>query len=592
MLAARPVAAQINDAFVPLADEAAAALAKGATLDDLKRALDAPGGLVPLGEHGALAIDVAEAVRRRLQELDREEWTARMPSGAPGTPGAARAELAAADRALERGAFETARAWLHALADEPALADARARRLAWLAERKERGAAPPAATRLGLVARHALDDPESRRTAARFVAPGKGQRPGLALLDDGRVAVQSASLVTLFTRGAAGFAPSHRIDLLASVDEHFINTSLPFAAPGAPGWPLEPAAQGARLVAVQGRMRLPEEPNALVAIDLPRAAAWRPRADAAPLMAERTPLAWARAGDRRLVDGRPVADPALVELAQAEFQAGPVIVDDLVVVQARTYGGAVEAWLAAFRLEDGAVVWLRRLARGSDRVDNQSRFAETARLASGALTVHDGLVLVPTHLGTLSLVRAADGRVLWTARVPRRGVDAAGGDGGRPLVVDGEALWAPSDAEQRFRFDFPWPSADAGFVGTPLDGDFALIGAAPSGVWTLGRSGRSQTVRWRGPTGRVDALHLDPAEEFRGRPALTPNRLVAATDRGLYLFDLERELYLLDFEPFAERSGSGRSAGGTAGGDVHVTDGDVLCLERDALVHARLESTE
>ena len=124
-------------------------------------------------------------------------------------------------------------------------------------------------------------------------------------------------------------------------------------------------------------------------------------------------------------------------------------------------------------------------------------------------------------------------------------------------------------------------AAEALYAGPPrpVGESLFLAGGDPRATVVLGRAGGERTVsELRSPgTDRLDALYLGPDEEFRGRGLASPTRVFASTDRGLYLFDRTRELYLLDYAPLAPVGSV------TRGGDVFARGGLVVTLSRDGL---------
>lgn len=543
-------------------------------------------------------VDFDVFVERALESSNevRDEWVRvpRSPEGGTraGTEARLAERLAEFDRAAERGALNIARG---ALAEARTTASrvgreaALAEREAWLARLAPQVAAPIAPpTRLEFLGTLPIGDPETRFASERQVRPNAGLRPGLARMSATEFLVQSDSQLTRFrmarpTEGASmRLERAGSLDLLNLVDDRFVNTALPFSVPGVPGWGLAPVVEGQLVVCVQGRTRGADEPNALVALEVGKldlAATLGNPGDPDERLA--ATLLWGQAGDRRLADvatGDLEEVDELAALATAEFQPDPLIVDDLVIAQARVDAGAIESWLVAFDKADGRLRWHTRLVRGSDRVDQASRFGDSANLASGRMSLVEGHVVVPTNLGTVSLVRARDGRVRWTIAYARRELGAAGGSGGAALrTPDGRWLVAsPTDATRRFAVPFPGPGP---VRVSAAEDDPTLVATLERGALTVSNYGSHETVRWHLATGAVDALHLDPKERYRGLPLALGQRLFGATDRGLYLFDLTRELYLLDFEPYPPRV-AGQRANAVRGGDVVWMDGRILVLGR------------
>ncbi len=570
---------------------------------------------------GRLAVGVEGAVRARLRALSHDErasWTERFaPIAAeevfaagydpvllataarrnPATPAAAEAAVLLADREIERGRPQAALSWCRRGALDLELAGRASERLAEAVERRVAYAeAPPAE-----------DEPEPWRTATRLVAlggvtwpgsplrdrglpdpgPGRGVRPGVAFLDDGRLAVQTAEEVLLLAPTPDGIERE-----LAFRPAELLQNSVERPPPvrradGAPGWPLLPATDGRDLVLVQGRAALyptiQDEtevvPNLLLCARPPD----RPRGPLDPNASGALPeLRWAVLGDLFVNDRLEVrADPALAELAGVELQPGPVVADGRVLVQARHLEGDVRAWLVAFDLLSGELLWKRFLAKGSDLGQSQGRFSGgTARrgYAAQPLLQGEGWVFAGTHLGAGFLVDPLNGEVLWALKNRRRDPAEAGWTGDRPPFAAGGGptrfLWGPADSDRLYtlgpRAELPLErGAEALFAAAPLPRGEAevVVGSEPRGVVVLGRAGKERTVRGLRDGGArpVDAIYLAREERFAGSGRCSEARTLACTDRGLYLFDHERELYLLDY---AGLDDLGLGPGEPRGGEV------------------------
>jgi outer membrane protein assembly factor BamB len=281
-------------------------------------------------------------------------------------------------------------------------------------------------------------------------------------------------------------------------------------------------------------------------------------------------LEWAVLGARRLDrEGAVHALDAAAPLATLELQPGPVIVGDTVVVTARSVQGELAAWLLAFDLADGELRWARQLAQGADLAAEGSRFrfGRPRRPAAQPPIAVGALVFAGTHLGSGHLVDPLDGRIVWSVAARRRAPSVAGWAGARPAVralPDGghEVLWAPADSDRLYalRVDggaLPRGAAggsaratDALFAAVQAIGEArAVLGAAPDGIVLQGRAGRERAVFRRSRDGaqRTDAVYLGREEEFRSVGSAAGARAIACSDRGLYLFDLERDLALLDY---------------------------------------------
>jgi hypothetical protein len=640
-----------NDCFLPASAEAAAALIRGD--DALERSRAAPAAdrdrlrteafeawqdaLVAGGPEASVWAEPQDAPRRRLTvgvhgavtarlaalaPADRSAWRTRfegpaaaelaaaggdaaalaaVESAYPLTLAAARAALVLHDTALEEGRAGRARAWLRRAAasagtpedDVPAgLAGALAARRA-APGRAPRVEAEPAAWErareieaLSGVALELARD--VRLDPRRLPRTNAGARPGLVFLSPTELAVQTPRTVHLVTLDAEGaltkrsvFRPGELVEGLHVVFE-------PRQLNRPPGWPLLPAAAGRDLVLVVGRALYEGQSNALLVVRAPEA----PDADRLGILGQRRgpELLWGLVGNERVgADGERSLVPGLEDLVELEFQPGPLVQNELVLVQAREYGGEVESWLLALDRRTGALVWRRFLAGGSDLVPDLGRqgTAFLPRLAGQPLYGSGGRVLVGTHLGAGALVETLDGRPVWTLRNRRRAADAPGWYAHRPLAAPGGALfWAPFDSDHLYTLDpgvvplGPEP-VDAVFARSPLPRDESrvLLGGTGAAVVVQGRSGRERTVSRREGTGadRVDALYLGPGERFPGRGLVGEARVFVCSDRGRYLFDLERDLYLVDYAPLPLPESA------APGGDLFARGDVILALGRDAL---------
>jgi len=626
-----------NDVFLPSSGEAATLLTRGdrglarsrelraagappsdvgraltAALDDWFAALDASegGGAVAADPTGAepLTEGSSYAIRRRLEALDgaeRDAWLARFGPAArpsldgalsaeladlerlgaversyPGTPAAARAALACADLLLEAGHGKRAATWLERahhqgrLAGDPAVSAAVEARASLLP--------PPPAAALApwerateLVPRGSLElrDPEEPAPGRNGVLPQRGVRPGLAWLGDGRLLVQTAGLVHELALGESGpllvrsFAPG---DLVARELDPW---EPPYAGREAPGWTQSPAVRGERVVLVGGRAFVPPgtdgevEPNVLMAIDLE---------------GDTPRLAWAVSGaDRIRGDGPRERDPRLELGGGLELCPAPRIVDGLVLVPGREIGAEGRAWLFAFDLATGELVWRRFLAQGEDIARAGGRFGRGpgARLADPGPVEVAGRLFAATHLGAAALLDLADGRAVWTLGTRRRGGADRGWSAAGPFPLGSQILWDPADSDVLYRLE-PTPLAGEPprraslFAAPPRRRGTAelCLGGDTDETIVLGRTGGWEAVTlWRGAkSDPTDALHLAPPERFRGRGLVGRERVLACSERGVYLFDRTRELYLQDYVPL-------EPDGPAAGGDLYAR-GELVCV--------------
>jgi len=185
--------------------------------------------------------------------------------------------------------------------------------------------------------------------------------------------------------------------------------------------------------------------------------------------------------------------------------------------------------------------------------------------------------------------------VRWALQDRRRDAAVAGW-GGSELALSGgsagpEVAWAPADSDRLYRLAVLPPehariaAADLFRAAPmPVDGALSLVGAGERGALVLAAEGGERGLVLRpwdeGADGahRIRSLWLGPAEEFSGRGLASAERALFATDRGLYLFDRARELYLADYEPLAPLRDATRGSAPSAGGDVFATRDLVLVV--------------
>lgn len=528
----------------------------------------------------------------------------------PGTDASLRAALRLSDLAAESGRNARATAWLtrasrtlELLEHDREGADALATRATRLAPRTD--AAPVEAWRsaneLFAGAAIALTEQGTRRSSSARPSFDAGLRPGLAVLSsDARrseLCVQTANEIQLVTLSSTGaLARSATVPTTAllggfrtSLDERTLTRP--------PGWSLLPLETDGDLLLVQGRTRA-DEPNALLCLAPPTGSE---PAILSPTRGAR--LRWALVGHQRVVpDPTGTGEvsvsvvPELVDLAELEIQPGPVVVDDLVVVQAREYAGEVRAWLLGLDRPTGTLLWRALVASGSDLVGDQGR---SSAIGATAAARHCGepprivgdQVFAGTNLGAAVLVDALDGRPVWSFKNRRRSAHERGWPVARPLLVEEVLTWAPFDSDHAYTLEMTSGEVGSALLGRPhpIDESRVLLGASRSELVVQGRSGPESTISIRGGPGtaRIDALYLGPDEEFPGRGLAGKTRVLACTNRGLYLFDRTRELYLLDYAALA-RVAAGSDVG-SAGGDLFAVGEHVLALGRDALWSFRAE---
>jgi hypothetical protein len=186
-------------------------------------------------------------------------------------------------------------------------------------------------------------------------------------------------------------------------------------------------------------------------------------------------------------------------------------------------------------------------------------------------------VFAGTHLGAAALVEVGTGQPLWMFKNRRRPPRARGWTGDRPLLATRPdptgtvgILWAPWDSDFMYPLSPRVPPAgededrvlSGGRPPVPLVEAEALVGGDVQEAIVLARDGRERTISARrAGLDRIDALDLGPDETFAGRGLVSAERVWVPSDRGVYLFDRTRELYLLDFQALPS-SGSRETSGG------------------------------
>lgn len=601
-----------NDVFLPVSDPAVTALSAGdsalararAARDEgraeeaerlLAEALDGWHRAIELAEPGSsvwfepskdgprrLSEGARFALVRRLSELspaERAVWTERFDPGrerlleatgraeelaklertALGTTSAARAALLQCDAALEAGDRSSAtghlaRAALHAeLARTGELRDALERRRAHLESKRSASAAAAweTAKSLTLTGQASLAGPVE--TGLRSASSRPRDRTGIAFLSERRIAVQTAELVHLVELGPEGtleprtaFRPA---DLLGGLAPAPVRDATPR--------PLVPVAGQGHLVLVHG-VSSGDEPNALLCLEPPGELG--PRAFLEDRLAPE--LAWAIVGGQRLEPSGEVREvPELAELSALEFQPGPLIVGERVIVQAREYPGDVRAWLIALGLRTGEVLWERRIASGAD-LRPERRFDTDRRLWAQPLLLLDEegapRVFAGTNLGAGALFDSLDGEPCWTLKNRRRDPLEDGWLGARPArATDAAALlWTPNDSDRLYTLGVePVRAGDREtgslFLAPPSPRAHAerCLGGDLREVLVLGtREGVRAVSTRRAGLDPIMAVHLSSIESFAGDGLVSKERVLVPSDRKLYLFDRGRELYLLDLE--------------------------------------------
>lgn len=525
------------------------------------------------------AEDALHAVRRRIAAIGTtgsREWRARFEALAqsefeaargsafhwaavqrefPFTRAAARAALALADLAAERGEAASAELWLararlDAAREDETLRTAIASRSRAPATRE----APPTSRPTRLVLESRIDlgpTPDSRDATI----------PGLAFVEDDAVLARTDGEPPR-DFGATWFHAHGRLlrfdggaRATASIDlgSAGIEIAPAFSEPGAP-WDERFAARAEHLALVVGRAR-ETHGNALVGVE----------AGAIPR------VTWARDSDHLLVEGAPVETAPLVGTrALLEFQPGPLFVGDVLVVHVRAWPrnpegeddldeARAEAWCVAFDPRDGSAVWSRRLATGStSRGMDRGRMdppEPTSWPALPPVATDSGAVVVDTGLGAIACVEVLDGRVDWILRTARRDTrpTAAGG-----LVTRLGRVWAV-------------PAAEAG----------ALLRLAPTGDVGTGIFQRAPLVLGRA---RI-ALDLDEG---------APSTWIAWADfgRGVVLVrqDLATGIETRSTEiPFADLERGSVAAAPISSGWIATAGGRAWSLDPGLRMQADLE---
>jgi hypothetical protein len=317
-------------------------------------------------------------------------------------------------------------------------------------------------------------------------------------------------------------------------------------------WRHRPSSKGELAFSVLGRVR-DVRSNALFA--------FRPGAPPAPR--------WS------LGEGgwRDASGAALASLENAigagawEFQPCPLAVDDLLIVQARRWDlsdkgdsslllnfARPEAVALALDLETGELVWKRSLARGSDLLPGEGeRFAATRTPAISAPSpVLCGTSLVfATGLGACATLDLAEGRPLRAVLGQRASKGFKYAPEPSP-AAETSVLWAPFGGKSVY--ELLLGSLHPELESSPFAQDPALssewssiIGSyEDSPLIALSRGGRDQIEHH----GRADrSIQLSLGETLVGAHQLGSERLLSASDRGLFIFDLTRGLYLVGHTP-------------------------------------------
>ena len=549
-------------------------------------------GLAEERLQAALA-DIAGVRETDLLALERE---------LAGTSAAARAALVLADRALATGrrlAFTTwlARAERQArwLADPELDAAVLARRAAHQARTNDSLASPAGSeppNQITLIGRADL-----AVSAARTDPNASGRPrllPGLVRLAPGQLAVQGSQGVEVYALSpGAGLDRKRSFEPRALLEAPLRQPVWSYPTGALPGWRHRPAAVDGDLILVEGRtsegirgsnalMRVNPGLNSGSARDL-RGAGALPE------------LRWAWSGERWIspAAGRSAAEtqeplPLLKGFADLEIQPAPLVLGEVVVATGRKLQSELEQHLFALDTATGEPLWHRFLAKGSERGSRSSRFADASLQMAAAPPprVIGHRIALTTGLGTFHWIDALDGRVLTSVRLQRKPTDSQVNFEGTHLVDDGgQLILAPIDSE--FLYFLPKdgrlpaglspndPTEEAAahpwarFAGEACA---LLAGRDARGIGPylcLDVGGREALVRYQ--TSGPAAGSLEPVIEFAPREHLAPRgftdpagkRLVLPSDRGIYLFDLERDARMVDALAWPRASGD-KPPGGLA----------------------------
>lgn len=527
------------------------------------------------------------------------------------TASAVRAALALAELEFERARPRAARDWLQRaeqhlqLAALPSdeLATALARRRAAFAE--EAGAAPAAAaswsnaTRLEPAHLFLLEDLRRRQPARGRLEPGMSIRPGLSFFGERHVLVhfsagdgpQSLALYDLEAGLQVG-----RTDVTALLRDAGMSVGGLLDSPEIPGWPLQISAHAGAAVFVVGR-RGTTRGNALVCLDI--------AVDPDPKAPPRVALRWVWHDGRRVLgpDGPTAAAPS--EWSTSEFQPGVALDGENVVFAVREYetaeeGGdfqaraaaaaAVRTSLAAIDLSSGQLVWKRWIGRGVEVQRSTGRFfgARAPAASASPLGVDAANVLLHSNTGFSALLSTLDGRLHWSLRTRRRAADERVWSGAAPTPVrfpSDVAAWAsaPADSDHLYWLrNAPDLDGRGLFCAAPhrAPAGTTLLGAHGSEAFVLGPHGPEHALSsWEAIRGRTRiAPYLGPEEQLTGDGLCSAERALFATQFGLYLIDLERELYLISQAPLESPRGLS-----TLGGSVHARAGWACVIGPSAL---------
>ena len=586
----------------------------------------------PTGSHGRRSEGVAFAVLRRLNALEERsaaEWIARFDpvgevaltrAGAepgslarierdlPWTRAAAIAALKLCDQHLERGETLDAAVWLtrseRHVRGRDAIRAALDSRRAVLAQWNAAARRLESHTTGSTQAPEALELVRSERLE-RIPSKGLRQRlkgglePGLAFTDTGSVIIQSPIGIVQYRDDARSAGPrllrTRFNDLLGK------DWNTPYVTSVEGGWPLFPVVSGRHVVVVVGR-----------SVPLTRAVSFSddrnepsPTNILACLRLDESDLpeiVWTLSGKGLLnAEGQTIASE-LFDGPAWEVQPGPLVHAGRVFAMVRVARGENEGenelWLHSFDLATGAPLWSRFLTKASGLPGEATSRSRRPASPAQPLSLIGDRVFAGTNAGLGVLFESVDGRLVWSFKNRRRTSNERGWPGARrPLELatdQGRLLvWGPYDSDQLYTLAAEPDLAGLGIMrradiapiaaGAPYArGQGHAVGALGANeLLVLGFSGsRAALSAWDARGGRIPSIYLGREETFSGSAWASEDRLIAASDRYLYLFDRANDLRLIDARALEDE-------GGGRGGSVYVSGNRVFVLGPDTLWHFR-----
>jgi len=464
----------------------------------------------------------------------------------PGTRASARAALCCSEWERERGREQHALAWLaRAQASASLLKDA-----ALDAAINARRAEPATREREPWESADSWEVVDFALLTDDLGSPASGLR-GLSRWGEEAVFIQSAELA--WTLGTSGSARA------LSLRELSERAGQPLARgwmrPGSK-WRHQPTVHEEVVFSVLGRARS-DRSNTLIAFEL----------DDAPLPRWSLGVGGWRGSDGAL----------LAELSDAigpgawEFQPGPLVVDDLLIVQARRWElsdsdgrlslvdpARAEATALALDLVSGALVWKTSLARGSELFgDAGARFSarETPSRAAPSPRLCGSSLVFATGLGACVALDLVDGRAQRAVLGQR--VEGSQSSA-QAAVAKGlqSSVWTPFGGETAYELALGTGHPDLAtspFTSPPERATewSSLVGAHSERLLVaVSRRGRHQIeFVAEAPLRAQRSVQLSPGETLQGAHALGSARLLSVSNQGLFVFDLERELYLVGHVP-------------------------------------------